>query len=75
MLEGDEGTHIAEALGPRKAVILNNHGLLTVGDTVEAAVFWYVTLEDCCQGALASLAAVGGDLQSLTLVKDEFAKV
>ena len=46
MLEGDEGTHIAEALGPRKAVILNNHGLLTVGDTVEAAVFWYVTLED-----------------------------
>lgn len=75
MLEGDEGTHIAQALKGGKAVILQNHGLLSVGQTVEAAVFWYITLEEVCQGALDSLAAVGGDLNKLSIVKDEFAQV
>ncbi len=75
VLEGDEGTHIAKALGPRKALILHNHGLLTVANTIEAAVFWYVTLEELCEGALDSLAAVGGDLGRLGIVEDEFAQV
>ncbi len=37
VLEQDEGGRIAAALGPHKAVILRNHGIPTVGDTVEAA--------------------------------------
>lgn len=75
MLEGDEGTHIAQALGPHKAAILDNHGLITVGQTIEAAVFWYINLEDVAQSALASLAAVGGDLKKLSIVKPEHAAV
>jgi ribulose-5-phosphate 4-epimerase/fuculose-1-phosphate aldolase len=32
-----EGKNIAKALGDKKAALLQNHGLLTVGDTIEAA--------------------------------------
>lgn len=75
VLEGDEGTHIANALGKRKAILLENHGLLTASNTIEATVFWYVSLEELCQGALLSLAAVGGDLGKLSIVEDQFAEV
>ena len=37
----DEGDRIAKALGNKKAAILQSHGLLTVGETVDAAVWWY----------------------------------
>ena len=39
------GARIAAALGPNKLVILRNHGLLTVGETVEAAVGAFVVAE------------------------------
>ncbi len=39
------GARIADALGPNKLVILRNHGLLTVGETVEAAVGAFVVAE------------------------------
>jgi ribulose-5-phosphate 4-epimerase/fuculose-1-phosphate aldolase len=49
-IEMDEGHRIGKALGPRnKAIILQNHGLLTVGASVDAAVWWYLSLERCCQ--------------------------
>src|SRR6266851_5529606 len=38
--ETSEGDRIASVLGERKAVILRNHGLLTVGRTVDEAVWW-----------------------------------
>ena len=47
--EADEGARIASSLGPHKAAILRNHGLLTVGGTVEAAVWWFISMERCCQ--------------------------
>ena len=52
-----EGDRIADALGPHKAVILRNHGLLTVGQTVEAAVWWFITMERSCQAQLLAEAA------------------
>lgn len=39
VLAADEGIAIAKALGPKKAAILQNHGLLTCGETIESAVF------------------------------------
>lgn len=75
MLEGDEGKDIAKKLGPKKAIILHNHGLLTAASTIEAAVFWFVMLGELCQGTLATFAAVGGDLSRVVAVKDEFAAV
>ena len=44
-----EGAHLARSLGPHKAAILRNHGLITVGRTVEEAVWWFVSMERCCQ--------------------------
>jgi ribulose-5-phosphate 4-epimerase/fuculose-1-phosphate aldolase len=38
-VEVDEGQRIAEELGMNKAAILASHGLLTVGDSVDAAVW------------------------------------
>jgi ribulose-5-phosphate 4-epimerase/fuculose-1-phosphate aldolase len=39
------GQRIADAIGPHRAVILRNHGLLTVGTSVSEAVGSFVTLE------------------------------
>jgi len=60
VVEEGEGKHIAEALGSSKAVILSNHGLLTTGGSVEAAVFWFMSLEKCCHTQLLADAAAGG---------------
>jgi ribulose-5-phosphate 4-epimerase/fuculose-1-phosphate aldolase len=53
----DEGVRLAKALGPNKAVILQNHGLLTVGQTVAEAVWWFITMERSCQVQLLAMAA------------------
>jgi ribulose-5-phosphate 4-epimerase/fuculose-1-phosphate aldolase len=37
-----------------------NHGLLTVGGTVEEAVFWFVSMEKCCHAQLMADAAAAG---------------
>lgn len=58
VLELEEGKRIAEALGERKAVILLNHGLLTVGLTVDEAVWWFITMERSCQAQLLAEAVV-----------------
>lgn len=40
VLDAEEGQRIAECLGDQKAVILQNHGLITVGKTIDEAAFW-----------------------------------
>lgn len=58
VFELDEGQRIAEALGTRKAAILANHGLLTVGTTsVDEAAYWFIALERVCQVQLLAQAA------------------
>lgn len=57
VFDPEEGRNIAKALGNGKAVILQNHGLLTVADTVDAAAFWFITLERTCQAQLLADAA------------------
>lgn len=47
--ESDEGTSIAKALGDNKATILVNHGLITVGETVDEAAYLYTLLEKSCR--------------------------
>lgn len=55
--ETSEGDRIAGALGKHKAAILQNHGLLTVGTSVDAAVWWFITMERTCEVQLAAMAA------------------
>lgn len=57
VLEEDEAAGIARSLGDAKAVILRNHGLLTVGGSVEEAAWWFVTMDRSCQVQLAAEAA------------------
>ena len=52
-----EGKAIAAALGSFKAAILANHGLITVGQSVDEALFWFVTMERTCQAELLAMAA------------------
>jgi ribulose-5-phosphate 4-epimerase/fuculose-1-phosphate aldolase len=59
-LELDEGERIATALGSRKAAILRNHGLVTVGKSVDEAAWWYITMERSCQVQLMAEAAANG---------------
>lgn len=55
--ETEEGKRVAAALAGHKAVILQNHGLLTVGQSVAEAVWWFVTMERSCQAQLLAMAA------------------
>jgi ribulose-5-phosphate 4-epimerase/fuculose-1-phosphate aldolase len=58
VLDLEEGKRIAHALGVNKAVILSNHGLLTVGQTsVDEAAWWFITMERTCQAQLLAEAA------------------
>jgi len=57
VLQAEEGQRIAAALGGAKAVILANHGLLTVGASVGEAAWWFVAMDRCCQVQLLAEAA------------------
>lgn len=56
VLDTSEGDRIAQALGGKSAVILQNHGILTVGQSLEAAVWRYLALENACQAQLLAEA-------------------
>jgi len=55
--ELSEGERISQALKNNKAVILQNHGLLTVGGSVEEAVWWFISMERSCQIQLIAQTA------------------
>lgn len=60
VLDADEGSLIAEQLGNNKAALLQNHGLLTCGKSIESTVFWFMSLEKSCQVQLMADAAAAG---------------
>lgn len=68
VLEAESGLTFAEAFPTGKAAIHQNHGLFTVGESVDAAAFWFIAMERCCQSQL--LAEAAGKPK---LIKDEWA--
>lgn len=71
VLDTEEGKRIGYDLGMRKAIILRNHGLLTVGHSVDEAVWWFITMERSCQAQLMAEAAgkpivIPNDMATLT---------
>src|SRR3546814_7321831 len=56
VLDQTEGDRIAAALRGRKALILQNHGLLTAGRSIEATAFWYLALERAAHGQIVAEA-------------------
>ncbi|MEP1472903.1 MAG: class II aldolase/adducin family protein [Halieaceae bacterium] len=69
VLDNSEGERISAALGDKKAAILQNHGLLTVGRSVDEAAWWFVTMERSCQAQLMA-EAVGKPV----LIEPEYAE-
>ena len=57
VLDTEEGKRIAAALGDHKAIILRNHGLLTVGHSVDEAAFWFIVMDRTCHAQLLAEAA------------------
>lgn len=57
VLDTSEGKRIASTLGKHKAAILRNHGILTVGDSVDEAAWWFITMERSCQAQILAEAA------------------
>ncbi|OAA60589.1 Class II aldolase/adducin [Niveomyces insectorum RCEF 264] len=60
VLAHEEGRRIAKSLGRNKAVILANHGILTVAKTVDAATFLFGAMDRCIQAQLLADAAAAG---------------
>ena len=52
-----EGEEIAKALGEKRTAILQNHGLLTTGQTVDVAAWLFISMDKCCQSQLLAEAA------------------
>ncbi len=57
----ETGGRIAAALAHHKLVILRNHGLLTVGGTVDEAVGWFVMAERVAEAHCKTEAAGGAE--------------
>lgn len=50
VLDDEEGQRIADALGPNgRVLILQNHGLLTAGETVDEAAYMFSLMERSCE--------------------------
>ena len=69
VLDVEAGRELAAKFPDGKAAIHQNHGLFTVGQTVDEAVFWFVTMERSCQAQLAAMAA-GDPIE----IRDEYAR-
>lgn len=57
VLASEEGVRIADAMGTKRSAILLNHGLLTVGSSVDAAAYRFLAMERCAQVQLLAEAA------------------
>ncbi|GAP90997.2 putative class ii aldolase protein [Rosellinia necatrix] len=70
-----EGEAIAAALGPaHKGLVLLNHGLLTVGATVDEAGFLFGLLDRACDVQLRAEAAAAAGLPKRVIADDEAAR-
>ncbi|KAF7523243.1 hypothetical protein G7054_g11837 [Neopestalotiopsis clavispora] len=74
VLDREEGKRIAAALGNCKAAILQNHGLLTVGGSVDEAAFWFLSLDKTCHAQLLVDAAERGSGHQKIIISDEEAE-
>ncbi|KAF2997815.1 hypothetical protein E8E13_000144 [Curvularia kusanoi] len=67
----EEGQRLAAALGPKgKGMILRNHGLLTVGGTVDEAAYLYTLMERSCEVQLMVEAAAANGVPKVYVSDD-----
>lgn len=74
VLEAEEGERLAEALGSEgKLLILRNHGLLTVGQTVDEAAYLFTLAEKSCGIQLQVEAAAANGIPKV-IIDDKVAE-
>ncbi len=56
----ETGVEMAQALGPRRALLLANHGALLVGRNIREAVHCAIMLDEACRIQLGAMAAACG---------------
>lgn len=56
-LEEEEGDRMAKTLGSNRAVVMQNHGLITVGGSIEEAAYWFISFDRAAQVQLRAEAA------------------
>jgi ribulose-5-phosphate 4-epimerase/fuculose-1-phosphate aldolase len=73
VLKEEESNELAKSLGNGKGMILRNHGLLTVGGTLDEAAYLFLLMEKSCQVQLAADAAVAAGRKKV-YIDDEAAR-
>jgi ribulose-5-phosphate 4-epimerase/fuculose-1-phosphate aldolase len=74
VLAPEEGENIAKALGPsNNCCILQNHGLLTLGSTVDEAVYLFSALENQCKVQLMVEAAAANGIKKCLIDAEDAA--
>ena len=66
--------HIAKDIGDKRAALLGNHELLTVGQSIEETVAMFVLLDKCCKVRLAAYASSAGSGKPLLKIGEMEAK-
>lgn len=69
-IEKEEGEAIARAAGDNRCIILQNHGLLTAGKTVDEAGYLYTLMERSCEVQLLADAAADGSGKEKKIIGD-----
>jgi len=74
VFEEAEGERLAAALGPKgKGMVLRNHGLITVGGTVDEAAYLFTLMERSCEVQLMVEAAAANGARKV-FVPEESAR-
>jgi ribulose-5-phosphate 4-epimerase/fuculose-1-phosphate aldolase len=53
----EDGRELVSQFPTGKAAIHQNHGLFTVGQSVDEAAFWFLSMDRSCQAQLLAMAA------------------
>ncbi|KFY20537.1 hypothetical protein V491_03640 [Pseudogymnoascus sp. VKM F-3775] len=71
VISTEEGARIAKSLGNCRSIILQNHGMITCGGTVDEAAFLFIALDRCCHAQLLANAASGPGWERIVIGKEE----
>lgn len=74
VLSSKESARIVESMGNHKAIIMQNHGIMTVGGCVESAIAWFMLLENECRCILTAEASAAGTGKLPISIQPEVAK-
>ncbi|SCU80306.1 LADA_0B06392g1_1 [Lachancea dasiensis] len=73
-LDEREGEKILSVLGDKMSIVLQNHGVMTFGKTIDEAGYLHVLLEDLCKAQLLTDAAAVRTGAKIKVIPDHIAR-